>query len=183
MYKEALLASNRTLARLKTDALITDYALIGAMALSIYAEPRATADIDYAISFSNSNSNEIERTLCAKISRGDIYDPLKSSISFHTAVGKANALIQCVQFHPIAEQIAFKNVQELSWENTTLRVVDRLSLILLKLYAGSALDIEDAAKIALANPLSEKEMAYIVKQTNALRISSKLKALKRILAI
>ena len=178
MFKQALIAAHKKLSRLKASGEIYDFALIGAMALSIYAEPRSTADIDFAF-YPINDLNKIAKVLGGSANVGDIFDPLAGVVSFPVNIGKRTVNIQCIRFHPAIETICFEDINEIKFDKIKLRTVSPSTLILLKLYAGSALDLEDAQKVLRAGVVKGTALAMLKRKAQALRLTSRLNAVLR----
>lgn len=175
MYKEALAKSSRKLLGLSEQNLIVDYALIGGFAISTYLEPRATADIDFAISAPLENLDTIAQRLDGKAHRGDIYDPLSATISF--ALGSSNSAVpvQLILFHKAIEQIIFVKKNFITVNKVEVPVAHPRALLLLKLYAGGPVDLNDAEQLNKHASLSKDDRKYIESKARSLRLLNRLK--------
>lgn len=180
MFKDALIKSAKKLSQLKEDRAITDFALIGGMALAAYLEPRATADIDFVVKLGAVPLENVAKLLKGKAQKGDIYDPLAGSISFAIKTSGGKVPIQLIQLHAGLEDIAVQNIEQLRFQGKSIPIVNRQGLILLKLYSGGPIDIEDARKLVESKKLSKKESDYITAKAKMLRITSRLSKIKNL---
>lgn len=179
MFKDALIKSASQLFKLKKGGGLSDFALIGGMAIAAYLEPRATADIDYLIKLGDMKLKDIGAALKGRSCSGDIYDPLAGSISYSIISTKGKVPIQLIQLHPGIEDIAVSNIDTLEMNGNPLPVVNRRGLIILKLYAGGPVDIEDAHKLLASKELKPKDLEYLRSKAQALRLTNRLnKALR-----
>lgn len=174
MFKEALIKSAKQLSKLKEGGSLSGFALIGGMALAAYLEPRATADIDYVIQLGDKTLDEIGALLKGKSRKGDVYDPLAGSISFSIKSSQGSVPIQLIQMHPAFEDISISNVDTLKINGASVPIVNRRGLILLKLYAGSSVDIDDAKRLLSSKELEARDRKYIRTKARALRLTSRL---------
>lgn len=180
MFKEALVRSVKLLGQLKREGYLAEFALIGGMAVSAYTEPRATADIDYVIKLGSDALQEIGRRVKGKARQGDIYDPLAGSVSFGVRVKKVTLPVQLIQFHPAIESIAVDSISSLSIAGISVPIVSRRALVLMKLYAGGPIDMDDAQKLFTVLPFAKDDLEYMRVKAQALRISARLQKITRL---
>ena len=173
MFQKALEQSTKKLFALKESGAIDGFAVIGAFALARVATPRATGDIDYIIGLGSHTLEELAAELNGNFTVGDFSDPLMGSVSF-TETGIS---IQLLQFPPAWEACAFHELQEQLVEKTIVPFVSWKALLLLKLYAASALDIEDARQILLHVDYIESDLEDLNKKASRLRVSIRLSRL------
>ena len=174
MFEQALIDSAQRLKDASSRDLLESFAVIGALAVARWARVRASGDIDYVISLGNAEAEELSSYLGGKFRAGDIRDPLAGAISFHEGSGKRSVPIQLLLFPPAWERVALAEVQNISIAGHGIPFADWKALVLLKLYAGSALDLEDAREILTqANP-AKTDREYLKTKATALRISRRL---------
>lgn len=175
MFEKALKAALKKLRSAQQKGLLTDFVLIGGLAVSRWATPRATNDIDFAIQLDEADPQELADYLEGNYIRGALNDPLLGSISFQTKVAADNDVpVQLLQFPPAWEKAAFAHAAEQRLDQLKIPMIDWRSLVLLKLYAGSPLDLEDARRILEATRPSKAELVELKKRATALRVSRKL---------
>ena len=169
--------ATRRLEKLRAAGKLTDFCLIGGLAVSRWGYPRATADIDFAIALGSASLEELAAEVGGLARRGAANDPLMGSVSFCLPDPLSAVPIQLLQFPPAWEVVAFQQPAVLRLDEFDVPVVDWKALVLLKLYAGSALDLEDARRIMQANEISAEDYSYLRKKSSALRVSRKLSRL------
>ena len=136
-----------------TDRLHTEeipYALCGALALAVHGYPRATLDIDLlALSGSGERILQCGRMLGftleaapMQFSRGAVRI---KRLSKAVAGNEDVLMLDVLSLSPEIEGEI--TTETLDWEGTTLRTVDRESLIRLKMLRGSAQDLADVEKL------------------------------------
>ena len=176
MFERALGFALERLNQAKSEKLLKDFALIGGLAVSRWSIPRATSDIDFAVCLLDSDISSLAEFLAGSYSLGEIKDPLRASLSFIASLEGGVVLpVQLIQFHKAWESIAFENVQEVRIDSLLIPIVDWKSLVLLKLYAGSALDLQDARNILEVVSPSEEVLEDIYRKAVSLRVSRKFK--------
>lgn len=128
-----------------------DYALCGGLALAIYAQPRATVDIDLLIL-----AGDFEAVRKAARDLGYTFDA--APMSFRGGeieirrVSKIDPdtgdplMLDLVMVTPSIEA-AWKSRQAMVWQHGTVWVVSAEGLILLKSKRGSAQDVADIAAL------------------------------------
>jgi hypothetical protein len=184
MFKNALFDSSSHLRHLKEQEKISAFALIGAFAVSRWARPRATADIDYVFRLGSLSAHELAIELSGQWKQGNLGDPLLGVIEYsQRAYVEDNATrddntgvvpIQLVLLPPAWEEIALYDLSDIDIDGTQIPIADWKALVLLKLYAGSALDLEDARSILSEVEMTEVEKDYLTKKATRLRISRRL---------
>ena len=176
-FQEALVWSASKLTEAKADGLLCDFAIIGGLALARVAVPRATADIGYIVRLGEAALTPLAERLKGTARTGDASDPLLGAITFHAEHGNGLIPVQLIQFPAAWERIAFQDVQMQTVAGAQLPFVSWRTLLLLKLYAGSPLDLQDAEHILLMADGTDAELTELRKMAARLRISSRLSRL------
>jgi len=171
-FQAALIESVKQLKKVQSKGLLDDFLIIGAFALARVANPRATGDIDFAIR-TKSKLSDIARALKGKARMGDLSDPLLGCITFN--VGKSNPVpIQLIQFPPAIEEAAFWDAETKTFAKTKVPFASAKALLLLKLYAGSPLDLQDAENILRISPPNKAVLSELRTHATRLRLSRRL---------
>jgi len=179
MFQKILIDSHHQLQRLKQAGALCEFALIGAFALARVATPRATADIDYIIQPASVTLEEIAQSLGGTARLGDISDPLVGTVSYTLSDKNGVVPIQLIQFPKAWEDEALKDIETETIDQEPLRFVSWRALLLLKLYAGSPIDMQDAQAILDSVSCTDLQYEELVSTTNRLRISKRLERLVR----
>lgn len=180
MFQKALESAVTRLHKLRKHGAVRDFALIGGFAVARWGVPRATADIDFVFHQGTTPLETLAGELQGKLHRGGPRDPLVSAITFLEKSRAQSVPIQLLQFPPAWEEVAFEECVEEKFGRVILRTVGWKALVLLKLYAGSALDIEDAKRVLEVVKPNAKETALLFSRATRLRVSKRLeRAMKR----
>lgn len=175
MFQIAFRSAVNQLEQLRLSGQLDSFAVIGGFAVARWGRPRATGDIDFAVRPSQTPIERLASMLGGVYRRGEITDPLLGSISFQIATGAGEVPVQLLHFPTAWEKITFHNLQRIELEHQSIPIVDWKALVLLKLYAGGALDLEDARGVLeLASP-KKKDRDYLEQKAKLLRISRRLK--------
>lgn len=175
MFEEVLRESLVLLKKAKEASLIKDFVLIGGLAVSAWSIPRATADIDFAVS--SPQLETLSDFLHGELRLGQFPDPLKASISFQLQGQFGAVPVQLVQFPPAWEKEIFHQPELEKFGEVQMPLCHWSSLVLLKLYAGGPVDIQDAKGLLQAHPPSSEELSNLRLRATQLRVSKKLDAL------
>ncbi len=179
MFELALKTAIAKLRAAKAEQLLEDFALIGAFAVSRWATPRATGDIDFVISSSKNKLPELASFCAGELRLGDVKDPLLATISFEINDENGAIPIQLVVLPPSWEKIALLDVLEEDLGEMIVPIVNWPALVLLKLYAGSALDLQDAKNVLLSVDPSETALQPILQTAKSLRVDRRMTKLIR----
>lgn len=180
MFDQALIASARRLRTAIRQGRLGSFALVGALAVARWARPRSTGDIDYAIRLNEALPQDLAAHVNGTYRAGDFDDPLLGTISYSESVASDKVPIQLLIFPAAWEKVALAEVGELRISGHTIPIAGWKGLVLLKLYAGSALDLEDARAIVAQVRPSGAEMKDLNSKAACLRVSRRL---QRILVI
>lgn len=131
-----------------------NYAVIGAFAASVYGGVRGTLDADVLVSAGVQEGVQIERSFSkagfqSTLERGGVDDPIPGMVRVSDAF--ANRVDLLLGLRGLDPQ-AFSRTVEVPFQGTTLRFVGREDFIAMKVFAGSPLDLVDAASAIAADP-------------------------------
>jgi hypothetical protein len=170
MFDSALKSTLAQIELAKNNNLISNYALIGGLAVSYWSSPRATADIDIAISADN--PQELADFLEGNLMRGDDSDPLKYVIKFPVLVDDVEIGISLIEFPKSYNNLIFQDFQKENVLGVSVNIISIKSLIILKLYAGSMRDLADVSSLLDSNLTINKE--DLLQTAKQFRLSEKL---------
>lgn len=126
-----------------------DYAVIGAMAASVYGSIRATLDADALISVSIPKLGNLEKALKragfhTELRRGDPDDPIPALFVITDQYENRVDLLAGLRN---LDPEAFSRSLTIPFLKTTIRVVSREDFIAMKCFAGGPQDIIDAREV------------------------------------
>lgn len=150
MFHEALHEIVTRLAKARTQGLVERFALIGGLAVSIWAEPRATHDLDFAVALQAGSPQSLAAFLHGTYRAGEPGDPLLGVITACSGMDEKAIPVQLIFLPRVLSMVAFERMREVSVLACTVPVVAWESLVLLKLYAGGPRDLLDAKQIYMA---------------------------------
>lgn len=124
------------------------YAVIGAIAASVYGAVRASMDADLVLFLSASQATTLEQAFKAagfgvQTSQGDLDDPIPAMLKLNDAHGNRVDLLMGLRG---MEQEAFNRTVEIHFERAALRFIGREDFIAMKLFAGGPQDLVDARR-------------------------------------
>lgn len=143
----------------------TDSIVIGALALAVHGYPRATEDLDLAVSTPLSNLKQVAEVLAERgyeieVREPDAQDPLGGVVDVRAPGAD---LVQIVNFDnspaggfPRLVRDAVATAQPLE-PGSRLRVVDPYHLVVFKLYAGGAKSTLDILELLDRHPTLDIE--------------------------
>ncbi|ULA63388.1 MAG: hypothetical protein LZF86_110083 [Nitrospira sp.] len=150
MFQEALHDIVERLAKARTQGLLEQFALIGGLAVSVWAEPRATRDIDFAVALQAGSPQSLAEVLRGTYRAGDLGDPLLGVITASSGMRERTIPVQLIFLPRRLSAVVFERMQEVTVLGCVVPVVAWESLVLLKLYAGGPRDVLDAKQICAA---------------------------------
>lgn len=177
MFQQALIDITRRLDEARKQKLVQSYALVGGFAVSAWGVARATQDIDLAVALGTTAPTRLATHLKASYQPGDEDDPLRGVFRLGLSVGERTVPVQLILLQPKWADLVFGHVKTISVLECQLPVVDWPVLVLLKLYAGGPVDLQDARDIVAVrkpNPAERKDLAT---QAEALGLAKECKAL------
>lgn len=179
MFSEALNQIIERLQQAHKDRLLHSYALIGGFAVSAWGVARATQDIDLAVALGTSEPQVLATHLGATYEPGGIDDPLRGVFRLSLKYDGQDVPVQLIVLRPEWAQVAFKEVETLSVLGCSVPVVNWQALVLLKVYAGGPIDMQDARNIlAVRNP-NVMDREYLIAQADALGLGEEVCTLLR----
>jgi predicted nucleotidyltransferase len=129
------------------------YAVIGAMAASVYGAVRASMDADAVLSAGLRKGAELERTFReagygTKFTQGDFEDPVPGLLRLYDA--HANRVDLLLGLRGM-EAKAFSRVVRFPFQGMTLNFIGREDFVAMKAFAGGPTDLADAARVLAAS--------------------------------
>lgn len=131
------------------------YAVVGALAASIYGTVRATTDADALVSVSRPKLAALEKHLRraglkAELRAGDADDPIPALLAISDRFGNRVDLLGGLRG---LDPGAFARTFAVPFSGTTLRIIGREDFVAMKCFAGGPQDIADAREaISAAEP-------------------------------
>jgi predicted nucleotidyltransferase len=129
--------------------------IIGGQAVLVYGEPRLTKDIDITLGIGVDSINEIQsiaESLQLKSLIENTEEFVKETMVMPTIEDSSGIRVDFIfSFSPYERQ-AIKRANEILLEETPVKFATLEDLIIQKIVAGRARDIEDARSILLKNP-------------------------------
>jgi hypothetical protein len=177
VFSEILSQIVTRLDQARKSGLLETYALVGGFAVSAWGVARATHDIDLAVGLGTAQPHALATYLGAIYEAGDADDPLQGV--FHLALeSKGQGVpVQLIVLRPKWADVAFQGIATVKVLGCAVPVVSWQALVLMKLYAGGPLDLQDARNIvAVRNPSSEERRALIA-QAEGLGLAREVRAL------
>jgi hypothetical protein len=129
-----------------------DYAVIGAMAASIYGVVRASIDADAVLSLAQQKQSHLEKTFRdagfqTELRLGDADDPIPAVL--HLTDRFENRVDLLVGLRGL-EPDAFSRAVEIRFQGEALRVIGREDFVAMKVFAGGPQDMVDAKSAIMA---------------------------------
>jgi hypothetical protein len=177
MFPEILSHVITRLEQARKNGLLQAYALIGGFAVSAWGVSRATQDIDLAVALGTSAPLALATHLGATYEAGDADDPLQGV--FHLTIennGQA-VPVQLIVLRSKWANVAFTEIQTLNIIGCVVPVVNWHALVLLKLYAGGPVDLQDARSVAAVRNPDAAERETLVVQADALGLGQEIRTL------
>lgn len=177
MFRQALTHITRRLDEARKKKLVQSYALVGGFAVSAWGVARATQDIDLAVALGTADPARLAAHLKADYQPGDPDDPLRGVFRLEIAVGKRAVPVQLILLQPHWADLVFGHVKKIPVLECRLPVVDWPALVLLKLYAGGPVDLQDARDILAVRRPSQSERGDLAAKAGEVGVADELKAL------
>lgn len=171
MFREALIEIIRRLDRARDRKLVHAYALVGGFAVSVWGKPRATLDIDMVVALGVTDPAMLAADLKASYHPGDPDDPLRGVFRAEIPVGEHVVPVQLIVLQPRWADAVFRSVETVSVLDCSVPVVNWQALVLLKLYAGGPLDLQDARDIVTVRQPGPTERENLLAQAKALGLA------------
>lgn len=177
MFRQALIDITRRLDEARKKKLVQSYALVGGFAVSAWGVARATQDIDLAVALGTADPARLAAHFKASYQPGDADDPLRGVFRLQLSVGKRRVPVQLILLQPQWADLVFGQVKKISVLEHRLPVVDWPALVLLKLYAGGPVDLQDARDILAVRRPSPTERAELETRAEELGMAEELNSL------
>lgn len=123
-----------------------EYAVVGAMAASVYGVMRASFDADAVLLLTVQQAPDLERKLAksgfqCQLNRGDFSDPIPALLSLTDVFRNRVDLLIGLRG---LESAAFARVVSVPFQGSSLCVISREDFIAMKAFAGGPQDLADA---------------------------------------
>ncbi len=151
---------------LKQEGAVSDYLLIGGLAVSIWGRPRATRDIDLLVMLDNSADVSVfsrrltEKGMKNEVLKGDMRDPISCLLKISLETAEVDAIIAAKNW----EVEAVENAVRIDFEGHVLPVVSPEYLIVMKLKAGGPRDLLDVQDIIEAGDVDIDKLKALTKK-------------------
>ncbi|OGD11477.1 MAG: hypothetical protein A2W20_09380, partial [Candidatus Aminicenantes bacterium RBG_16_66_30] len=134
--------------------------IIGGQAVLLYGEPRLTKDIDITLGVGVEKLpviKEIVRALGLSMESDDVDTFVKDTMVLPVADQKSGIRVDFVfSFSPF-ERAAIERAKEVRYDDVPVHFASLEDLVIHKVVAGRARDIEDVRSVLLKNPGYDKE--------------------------
>ena len=177
MFRQALNDILRRLGQARERNLVQAYVLVGGFAVSAWGVTRATRGIDLAVALGGSNPTGLATHLGAEYRPGDPDDPLRGVYRMELHIDKQVVPVQLVVLHQRWTEVVFRDAQTLSVLDCQVPVVNWQGLVLLKLYAGGPVDLQDARDVVAVRRPSPQEKKTLAAQADQLGLAEEVKTL------
>ena len=129
------------------------YMVIGGQAVLLYGEPRLTKDIDITLGIGVSKLNEINN-IVEKLNLKILVDEkfVKNTMVLLAIDEKTGIRVDFIFSFSLYEKQAIKKATDIKFGNTIVKFASLEDLVIHKIIAGRAIDIEDVRSIILKNP-------------------------------
>jgi len=129
------------------------YMVIGGQAVLIYGEPRLTKDIDITLGVGVSKLNEIN-SIVKKLNLKILVDEnfVQNTMVLLVIDEKIGIRVDFIFSFSLYEKQAIKRATDIKFGNTIVKFASLEDLVIHKIIAGRAIDIEDVRSIILKNP-------------------------------
>lgn len=177
MFPEVLSQIVTRLEQARESGLLEAYALVGGFAVSAWGVARATHDIDLAVGLGTAQPHALAAHLGATYEAGDADDPLQGV--FHlTLESKGQGVpVQLIVLRPKWIDVAFREIETVKVLDCAVPVVSWRALVLMKLYAGGPVDLQDARNILSVRNPGADERRRLIAQADGLGIGQEVRGL------
>ncbi len=180
MFRQALSELIQRLEEVKARGLLQQYALVGGFAVSAWGVPRSTRDIDFAVALGGRDPVALAAQLGAGYRPGDPDDPLQGLFHIDIKVGEQIVPVQLIGLPPSWTGVIFGGVEQLSVLDCPVPIIGWQALVLLKLYAGGPVDLQDARDLLALHPPASNELKQLAESVGLVtNLDALLKSLSR----
>jgi len=131
------------------------YMIIGGQAVLLYGEPRFTKDIDITLGIDVDTLDKV-LVLTSKLSLtilvNDVVDFVKKTMVLPSLDVSTGIRVDWIFSHSNYERQAIERVRNIKFGETPVKFASLEDVVIHKIIAGRARDIEDASSILLKNP-------------------------------
>lgn len=177
MFPEVLSQIIARLERARENRLLRTYALIGGFAVSAWGVSRATQDIDLAVALGTSAPSALAAHLDGTYEAGDADDPLGGVFRLTIESDAQEVPVQLIVLRPNWADEVFRDIETVKLLGCTVPIVNWRSLVLMKLYAGGPIDLQDAKGIIMVRKPGAAEQESLIAQANRLGLAQEVRAL------
>ncbi len=177
MFSEALSQIVGRLDQAQKERLLHSYALIGGFAVSAWGVARATQDIDLAVALGTSDPQALATHLGAAYESGGIDDPLRGVFRLSLKCEGQEVPVQLIVLPSKLAAITFNGVETLNVFGRLVPVVNWQALVLLKLYAGGPVDLQDARSIVAVRKPNGIDRESLIAQADVLGLAQEVRIL------
>jgi len=135
------------------DAHNIPYMVIGGQAVLLYGEPRLTKDIDITLGVGVSKLNKIN-SIIEKLNLKTLVDEnfVQNTMVLLAIDEKTGIRVDFIFSFSLYEKQAIKRATDIKFGSTVVKFASLEDVIIHKIIAGRAIDIEDVRSIILKNP-------------------------------
>jgi hypothetical protein len=177
VFPEALNQIITRLEQAREQRLLHAYALIGGFAVSAWGVSRATQDIDLAVVLGTFEPNALAAYLGATYEGGDADDPLRGVFRLTLRSEGQDVPVQLIVLKPKWTDEVFRDVEIVKVLGSAVPTVNWQSLVLMKLYAGGPIDLQDAKSILAVRKPNAADQKRLLVQADVLGLVQEMQAL------
>jgi len=136
------------------------YMIIGGQAVLLYGEPRLTRDIDVTVGLGIDGLEKITEAVKAlglAIQVANVEDFVGKTMVLPTLDGRSGIRVDFIFSFSAYERQAIERAKEVKFDSTPVRFASLEDVVIHKLVAGRARDIEDVVTVLLKNPGYDKK--------------------------
>ena len=159
------------------------YMVIGGQAVLLYGEPRLTKDIDIILGIGIEGLKEVNNIIIQKLNLKALVDEnfVQNTMVLLAMDEKTGIRVDFIFSFSLYEKQAIKRASDIKFGNTIVKFASLEDLIIHKIIAGRAIDIEDIRSIILKNPdYNTKYIKRWLQEFDKLLNEKFLKAFQRI---
>lgn len=177
MFPEALNQIIGRLEQAREKRLLQAYALIGGFAVSAWGVARATQDIDLAVALGTSDPQTLATYLGTTYQPGDMEDPLRGVFRLVLNCEGQDVPVQLIVLQSKWTDVAFRGIETLKVLGCSVPVVNWQALVLMKLYAGGPVDLQDARSIVAVRKPNTADQESLIAQADLLGLAQEMRTL------
>jgi hypothetical protein len=182
VFPEALSQIITRLDQARENRLLHAYALVGGFAVSAWGVARATQDIDLAVALGTSEPKALATYLGAVYEAGDADDPLRGVFRLILRSEGQDVPVQLIVLRPKWVDEVFRDVEPVNVLGCAIPVVNWKPLVLMKLYAGGPVDIQDAKSILAVRKPNSADRKSLIARADVLGLAQEVQALLDLLS-